>query len=132
MRHLRNISSNNAQSEEINITPLVDVIFILLIFFIVTMSFSDKNSLEVDVPTAKNNQKPTGEFIAIQIDKNGEISIDQQKCSLSILPAKIKALNKKDVTIFADKNVTAEKLVDVIDAVKSLKDTSIYLATQKK
>ncbi len=132
MKRFRDISNNDAQSEEINITPLVDVIFILLIFFIVTMSFSDKNSLEVDVPSAENNQKPSGKFIAIEIDKNGELSVDRQKCSLSILPSKIKSLNKKDVTIFADKNVRAEKLVPVIDAVKTVKDTSIYLATQKK
>ncbi len=132
MKNLCDIPENDSQAEEINITPLVDVIFILLIFFIVTMSFSNRNSLEIDTPSAENNKTLPQKFTSIEISQNGAIRVNELDCTLSALPAKINTLNSNEVAIFADKNVPAQKLVEVIDAVKSVKNASIYLATKEK
>lgn len=120
------------QVEEINISPLIDVVFILLIFFIVTMAFSDKFAMNVDVPQASNSSMPNNDFISVSISSNGEIYFQDQLCSLSVLANRIKASQKKDVLIYADKSVYADRLIAVIDTVKSVDSTSIYLATEKK
>ena len=132
MKKFRTVMQDNSQSEEINISPLIDVIFILLIFFIVTMAFADKDSLEIDVPTAENSQQPAGSFVSVAIDSNGDIFVDSQMCSLSVLSHRINVLNVKDVVVYSDKNVRAQKLIAVIDAVKAVDGVSIYLATKEK
>ena len=120
------------QVEEINISPLIDVVFILLIFFIVTMVFSDKFAMNVDVPQASNSSMPNNDFINVSVSSNGEIYFQDQLCSLSVLTNRIRASQKNEVLIYADKAVRADRLIAVIDTVKSVGATSIYLATEKK
>ena len=123
---------DDAQVEEINISPLIDVVFILLIFFILTMAFSDKLAMDIDVPQAANASAKSSDFLNVSISKSGEIFLQEQPCSLSILPERIKALHKDKILIYTDKSVRADKLMEVIDSVKSVSGVSIYLATQKK
>ncbi len=123
---------DDAQVEEINISPLIDVVFILLIFFILTMAFSDKLAMDIDVPQASNASAKSSDFLNVSISKAGEIFLQEQPCSLSILPERIKALHKDKILIYTDKLVRADKLMEVIDSVKSVSGVSIYLATQKK
>ena len=123
---------DDAQVEEINISPLIDVVFILLIFFILTMAFSDKLAMDIDVPQASNASAKSSDFLNVSISKSGEIFLQEQPCSLSILPERIKALHKDKILIYTDKSVRGDKLMAVIDSVKSVSGVSIYLATQKK
>lgn len=123
---------DDAQVEEINISPLIDVVFILLIFFILTMAFSDKLAMDIDVPRASNASVKNNDFVNVSISNSGEIFIQDSACSLSILPERIKALRKDKILIYTDKSVRADKLMEVIDSVKSVSGVSIYLATQKK
>ncbi len=132
MKRLNSDFNDNSHNEEINISPLIDVVFILLIFFIVTMAFSDKRSLEVDVPESANAQMPKGEFVSVVISQKSEIIVDDSLCSLSTLSARIKASGKKNILVYSDKSVRADKLVEVIDNIKSAGDVSIYLATQQQ
>lgn len=114
---------------EINISPLVDVIFILLIFFILTMAFADKNSLEIDVPQAASarSQAPAG--VSVSIDAGGAICVDAAPCSLAALSGRIKYAGARDVVVYADKSVRAGALVAVVDAVKAGGAKAIYIAT---
>ncbi len=123
---------DNFQVEEINISPLIDVVFILLIFFILTMAFSDKLAMDIDVPQASNASAKSSDFLNVSISSSGEVFLQEQPCSLSILPERIRLLNKNKVLIYTDKSVRADKLMEVIDAVKSSSGVSIYFATQKK
>ena len=114
---------------EINISPLVDVIFILLIFFILTMAFADKNSLEIDVPQAASARSQTPAGVSVSIGAGGEIFVDAAPCSLAALSGRIKYAGGRDVVVYADKSVRADALVAVVDAVKAGGARAIYIAT---
>lgn len=117
-------------SEEINISPLIDVIFILLIFFVVTMAFSDKRSLDIDVPSSSNSAQISGNFANIAVSASGEIFFDSQKCSLAAVAGKMASSGKRSALVYADKSVRADRLVEVIDSVRSA-GAAVYLATKK-
>ena len=119
-------------TEEINISPLIDVIFILLIFFLLTMVFADKRSFDVDVPSAENaTEKPTN-FSTITISADGAIFFNSKRITIVSLPEQIKTSGYFDVLVCADKSVRTETLVEVIDAAKASGAKSIHLATSQK
>ena len=122
----------NSVAEEINISPLIDVIFILLIFFLVSMVFVDKRSLEVDVPSAENATENPSNFSTITIANDGSIFLNSKRTTISALPSQIKASGIFDILLCADKSVRAETLVKVIDTAKASGAKSIHLATSKK
>ena len=119
-------------TEEINISPLIDVIFILLIFFLVTMVFADRRSFDVDVPSAENaTEKPTN-FSTITIANDGAIFFNSKRITLASLPVQIKTSENFDILLCADNSVRAETLVEVIDVAKASGAKSIHLATSQK
>ena len=122
----------NSVAEEINISPLIDVIFILLIFFLVSMVFVDKRSLEVDVPSAENATENPSNFSTITIANDGSIFFNSKRTTISALPSQIKASGIFDILLCVDKSVRAEALVKVIDTAKASGAKSIHLATSKK
>ena len=65
------------EEQEINITPMLDVVFIMLIFFIVTASFVKESGIDVNKPEAATSQPKEKANILITIDANGQIWIDR-------------------------------------------------------
>ena len=80
---LRNRHSEENIATEINISPLLDVIFILLIFFIVTMVFADHEATKVDLPQAENVSTVNTDAAIVVISENGEVFIDDKSYSVS-------------------------------------------------
>ena len=70
-------------ASEINISPLIDVIFILLIFFIVTMVFADNDAMGVDVPSAENSQTPDSNAVNVAITYDGSVLLDGEKYGIN-------------------------------------------------
>jgi biopolymer transport protein ExbD len=108
------------EEAEINITPMLDVVFIMLIFFIVTTSFVSEIGVDVNRPS---NQPPKdqkiSEVIAVRIDKTGKIMIQGRTIDIRAVRANIEsALAAKadaPVVIVADRESDAGLLVRVID-----------------
>ena len=108
------------EEAEINITPMLDVVFIMLIFFIVTTSFVQEIGVDVNQPS---NQPPKdqkiSEVIAVRIDKTGKIVIQGRTIDIRAVRANIEsALAAKadaPVVIVADRESDAGLLVRVID-----------------
>ena len=69
----------------INISPLIDVIFILLIFFIVTMVFAENDAMGVDAPRASNSQSPDSSAAVVSITSDGSVAIGRDRYSLPAL-----------------------------------------------
>ncbi|PIE43280.1 MAG: biopolymer transporter ExbD [Gammaproteobacteria bacterium] len=110
---------------EINMTPMLDVVFIMLIFFIVSTSFIRESGIEVDRPIAESSadQKKTALLIAISADD--EIWLDRQSVDIRMVRPAIERLRSEqpevNVVIQADKASSTGQLVSVIDQLRLAK-----------
>lgn len=114
-------SASTAAPEEINISPLIDMVFILLIFFIVTTTFVEEVGIEIDKPEASATLSLEKESIQIGITAEGRVIYAGQEIGVSGVRSVVNRLTKADdapVIILADKAVSAELLVRVIDESK--------------
>ena len=106
----------------INVTPLVDIILVLLIIFMVTTSYIVKAQIEIDLPKAASGQSEVKETAALQIDAEGKYYLDGEAMTLEQIGSwakKAKAENPEiRAIIAADKKVEYEKVVDLIDTIK--------------
>ena len=106
----------------IDMTPMLDIVFIMLIFFIVTTSFVKEAGIEVNKPKAANqtNQKNANIFIAVK--DTGEIWFDKRRVDIELVGSqieKILAEQPTDVIIIqADKDAKHGVVVEVMDAIK--------------
>jgi len=107
----------------IDLTPMLDVVFIMLIFFIVTASFIKEAGIDVNRPDAPTAEKVQDANILIAISSNDEIWIDRRLIDPRAVRANIERLHaenpKGSVVIQADKKSTNEMLVVVMDAARS-------------
>lgn len=107
---------------EITIAPLIDCVFLLLIFFAVTISFSRETGLKLNKPEAKTASFLKKEDIVISISKQGRIYLWEKEIDLTQLQPKLSAELKKNpsgaVVIVSDKGVLCGLLVDVLDECK--------------
>ncbi len=108
------------EENEINLTPMLDVVFIMLIFFIVTASFIKEAGIDVNRPDAPTSVKIEDANILIAISANDEIWIDRRLIDPRAVRANIERLHaenpKGSVVIQADKKSTNDMLVIVMDA----------------
>ena len=134
-KSVRSKKSSKEQAE-IKIAPLIDMVFILLIFFIVTTSFISETGLTVERPEARSSQSLDSESILIGIGASGEIYISGQRVGLfSLRPLvehKLKSNPKLSTILVADKSISAELVVRVMDEIRLSGVKRIALATRKK
>ena len=122
---------------DVSLTPLIDVVFLLLIFFMVTTTFNQHANLRVDLPEASNAvQSDEVLKIEIIIDKNGQYYIDglslldQQERTLINALSKVVQKNKTEkILIRADAQAPHQSVVSVMDAAGKLGLTQISIAT---
>ena len=111
------------EDNEINLTPMLDVVFIMLIFFIVTASFIKEAGIDVNRPDAPTSEKVEDANILIAISANDEIWIDRRLIDPRAVRANIERMHaenpKGSVVIQADKKSTNNTLVQVMDAARS-------------
>lgn len=122
-------------SVEINIAPLIDMVFILLIFFLVTTSFIKETGVQVEKPSAASAESLTRNCIFIGIDAEGDIYLDRTEVGIMSLRARVKEkLRRKErpVVLITDKNTRSQAILDVIDECKAAGASRISLAAQKE
>ncbi len=110
------------EKEEINMTPMLDIVFIMLIFFIVTATFVKETGIEVEKPTAEMAQKNTA-IILVAISEKGEIWLEGRPVELGAVHgviARLYAENPKgSLSIQADEEAPGFHIVDVITEAKA-------------
>lgn len=120
---------------ELDITPMLDIVFIMLIFFIVTTSFVKESGIEVNAPSASSAVSQDKASIFVAINESGEVWIDKRQVDVATVRAIIARMhtNKPEgsVVIQADKAVSAEQLMGVMDQVKLAGVKNIALAAKK-
>lgn len=106
----------------IDMTPMLDIVFIMLIFFIVTTSFVKEAGIEVNKPKAANQTQQKSANIFIAIKANGDIHMDKRRVDIELVGSTIEKLlaeQPSDVIIIqADKATEHGKVVAVMDAIK--------------
>ena len=131
----RRIKKKNEESE-INITPMLDIVFIMLIFFIVTTSFVKEISIDVNRPTKSPMEgRKKSDVISVRILDSGQILIQERLISLDAVRANIEsslALKPQaSVVVVSDRDADAGLLVRVIDQSRLAGASSVSLAAQK-
>ena len=119
---MRNILVSQTEEDEgtIDITPMLDVVFIMLIFFIVTATFIKEAGIDVDKPAAATAVVQEKASILIAIDANDQIWINRRQVDIRSVRSIIERLHaenpKGTVVIQADKESKNDALVQVMDA----------------
>ncbi len=118
---------------EINITPLVDVMLVLLIIFMVTAPLL-KQGLEVDLPKAKGKELPAEERLNVTIKKNGKIYLNNKSVSISVLKKKLKAVSKLNPNVYlqADRRVSYGRVMKVMGEIKDAGIEKVGLITEPR
>lgn len=134
-RGMRRRRGGGDEDADINLTPMLDVVFIMLIFFIVTATFIKQTGINVLRPEAVTaEQKPTV-AILIAISPNGEIWIDKKRVDPSTVRAHIEKLHaenpKGGLVIQADRDSTNEKLMAVLNAARAAGLREVAISTEK-
>lgn len=121
---------------EIDLTPMLDVVFIMLIFFIVTASFVKEAGIDVNRPLAETAQAKKHGTILIAVNAQNEIWMDKQQVDPRSLKARIEAMRQENpkgtVVVQADGQSNAKTFALVVDAAKSAGIKDIALSTEQK
>jgi biopolymer transport protein ExbD len=129
------VRSNDDVNINDSLTPMLDVVFIMLIFFIVTATFIKQAGIEVLRPDALTaEQKPTV-AILIAVGPTGEIWIDKKRVDPNSVRAHIERLHaenpKGGLVVQADKKSTNEKLMAVLNAARAAGMREVAISTEK-
>ncbi len=134
-----NFSRTEEDHLDVNITPLIDVVFLLLIFFMVTTTFNQQAELRVDLPEASSEEQ-TLEVIPIEItiDPAGAYFVNGQSLAKNTAPALLQSLRKvvgndkeKSVIIRADATTPHQAVVTAMDTVAKVGVSKLSIATSK-
>jgi len=134
MRKLFSETNQEEEENEINITPMLDVVFIMLIFFIVTASFVKESGIDVNRPDAQTAVSQEKANILIAITERGEIWIDRHRVDPRAVRAIVERMHAENpqgtVVIQADKKSTTEVLIQVMDASRQAGVDNVAIAAQ--
>lgn len=132
-QHFQNLMDE--EEAVIDMTPMLDVVFIMLIFFIVTASFVKESGIDVNRPEAATAVKKDRANILIAISDTGEIWINKRRIDVRAVQANIERLHAENpqgtVVIQADKKSTTDTLIKVMDASRSAGITDVSIAAQE-
>jgi len=119
----------------IDMTPMLDIVFIMLIFFIVTTSFVKEAGIEVNKPQAANQTKQKSANIFIAVKDSGDIWLDKKRVDVELVSANLEKLLAEQPTDFviiqADKDAKHGVIVKVMDAIKDAGIERISIAAAK-
>jgi biopolymer transport protein ExbD len=125
---------NKREESTLDLTPMLDIVFIMLIFFIVTTSFIKESGIEVNRPNAETAERDQKGNILVAISENNEIFIDRRKVDLrAIRPniIRLKAENPEgSVIIQADKASQTGLLVEAMDQIRLAGIQEISIAAE--
>ncbi len=124
--------SDNDDDEGVNLTPMLDVVFIMLIFFIVTASFVKESGVDIDRPIAATAERKERGNILVAITASGQIWIDRRAVDVRAVRAHIERLHAENpqgaVVIQADRLSKNQLLVEVLDAAKQAGVETVSIA----
>ena len=133
---LRRKRMREDDESEVNLTPMLDVVFIMLIFFIVTASFVKESGIDVNRPDAQTAEQKKKASILIAISEDGEIWIKKRRVDIRQVRPNVEKMLAENplgtVVIQADEESKNGLFVQVMDAARAAGAHSIAIAAEKK
>ncbi|MEA1893162.1 MAG: biopolymer transporter ExbD [Campylobacterota bacterium] len=122
--------------DTIDVSPLIDMVFILLIFFMVTTTFVKDMQLELNRPSAASASLADTKVLRVYIDNSSEIYIDNQPVKLWAVQSKLRDLlrtaTEKSVLIITDTEIPVNTLIDVVDECRMSGAKDVAVSTTKE
>ena len=119
---MRRRNRRKAEEQGLDLTPMMDIVFIMLIFFIVTTSFVKETGVDINRPNAETAERDEKGNILVAITQNNEIWIDKRRIDLKAVRANIERLKieypEGSVIIQADKEARSGLLVETMDQIR--------------
>ena len=119
------------ENADVNLSPLLDMVFILLIFFVVTTTFTRETGVEVKKPKADSARQIDEKILKVAVTREGTMHIFEKQVDLDVLESlMVREVSKNPsikLVIVADRHSITEKVVQIIDRANSssIRDTSI-------
>jgi biopolymer transport protein ExbD len=136
MRRRRSIDEPDVPPQ-INIVPMIDVIFAILTFFIMSSLFLGRfEGLAVNLPKAQSAKPQKMVRATVTLDQKGNLFLNKTPLQVEALPDAIRQLNQPDqnlvVVLNADGTVTHDRVVAVMDTIRQVEGAKLAIATQRR
>lgn len=135
MEHLVDIKRRTRARNTMSITPLVDVVFLLLLFFALTLHFSPEEAISVDLPTSSSAEKQPETEIILTVSPEGALRLNGEEIPSEFLETELISLrmadDKRAVQVRADQQLEVGRLVAIIDAIRNAGFQHFDLMTQQ-
>ncbi len=132
----RHSSDNTSEDAEIDMTPMLDIVFIMLIFFIVTASFLKEAGIDINRPDASTSVKADKANIMIAVSANDEVWMEKRRVDVRAVRANVERLRAENpegsVVIQADVDSKSGIVMEVVDAVRQAGVSDYVVATTEK
>jgi len=120
----------------LDIAPLIDIVFLLLVFFMLTSTFMVPEAIELKLPESSSATVTDNKAIIISLNQHNELALNGEKIKLHDLQATLKLLitpaNQSDITLKTDSHTEVQLLLNVMDEIRAAGGTNVALATHKK
>lgn len=130
-----NFRRHPREEPEINIISMVDVVLVILLFFMVTTTFTKQSTLRLDLPAASQTAAVPKAPITVDIDAAGRLALNGQALSAGELRQRLAALARQDsnqvLLLRADRNTIQQHVVTVLDAARQAGLLRVSIATQQ-
>ena len=124
----------NIEDSPMDLTPIVDVVFNLLIFFALSLNFSQVvSSINIKLPKAKSSEVVTEKQVVVSIERNNKVYINDQALYLDQIPNYLDKINKDNVVVVkADKEIDHGFVVQIMDLIKRSGFKKLGIAVTKQ
>ena len=124
------------EEAQIDMSPLIDMVFILLIFFMVTTTFVKDMKLDLDRPSASSGVVASTKSIRVFIDQLGDVYVDNQQVRIYSLQSKLRDMLRvstdKSILVVTDESVPAKTVLEVVDQSKLAGATDVGVSTEQE
>ncbi|MGM0702124.1 MAG: ExbD/TolR family protein [Pseudomonadota bacterium] len=129
----RRLGANSDESSEVNLTPMLDVVFIMLIFFIVTTSFIKESGVEIDRPESNAASPRPDAQVMVAITPEGAVWVDGEAVDAHRVGGRVADLVSGDggVVIQADREATTGLLIEVMDRIREAGVEQVAVAANR-
>lgn len=121
--------SQEEPSSGITLAPMIDVVFLLLIFFMVTTTFSSRPGIKVDLPSSGGQVEVPADQWVVSMTQEGTVYLNEQKVSLDTLESRLRS-KPMPVLLRADEKIPHGLVVAVLDRVRSAGIQKLNLSTR--
>lgn len=128
--------TRKAEEPGVDISPLIDMVFILLIFFMVTTTFVKDAKVELERPSAASATRASTKAIRVTIDQRGEVYVDARAVRPWMVQNRVReqlqGALERPVLIITDRRVRAEQLLEVVDQCRLAGAKDVAVATEQE